>query len=444
MSTATREIAVNGRKVTIESNLNDGSYTVKDTAGRLIGSGAASTGGKISFSKGSRIAQQQLLSLSGKETRNLSRDLRKKVQNQVEGENKSILNDNASDSQKEILKNAGYGNGIDIPGDTSAQNENAGAPGVPTGNGDASRGRTDQEKGAASRIQKLLPKRNRDKGNFRYPLDAIGTNHDYVLFNIIKYVAGGEKDSFGTMAAGGDARISKRLNIKDTIGSFMLPMPQTLPINTHSVSWSEDRINMLQAMGVSIVGGALGGGGALGTAANNVEAGVKANKEEGKTAFKSWAAQQIAKGGNILTRTEGAVMNSNLEVLFGGPNMRQFGFSYKLTPRDEREVIQIRRIVRMVKRSMSAKLTGANLFLYSPDIFTIEFKFKGNQDHPFLNKIKPCALSSFGVNYSPDGAYMTYADGSPVAYQLDLQFQELEPVYDIDYDSGEGREGMGF
>jgi len=442
MSTATREIAVNGRKVTIESNLNDGSYTVKDTAGRLIGSGAASTGGKISFSKGSRIAQQQLLSLSGKETRNLSRDLRKKVQNQVEGENKSILNDNASDSQKEILKNAGYGNGIDIPGDTSAQNENAGAPGVPTGNGDASRGRTDQEKGAASRIQKLLPKANRDKGNFRYPLDAIGTNHDYVLFNIIKYVAGGEKDSFGTMAAGGDARISKRLNIKDTIGSFILPMPQTLPVNTHSVSWSEDRINMIQAMTVGAVEGALGGD--LGKAFNNIEAGLRANNEGAKSAIKSWAAKEISKGGNILTRQTGAVMNSNLEVLFGGPNMRQFGFSYKLTPRDEREVIQIRRIVRMIKRSMSAKLTGANLFLYSPDIFTIEFKFKGNQDHPFLNKIKPCALSSFGVNYSPDGAYMTYADGSPVAYQLDLSFQELEPVYDIDYDSGEGREGMGF
>jgi hypothetical protein len=443
MSTATREIAVNGRKVTIESNLNDGSYTVKDTAGRLIGSGAASTGGKISFSKGSRIAQQQLLSLSGKETRNLSRDLRKKVQNQVEGENKSILNDNASDSQKEILKNAGYGNGIDIPGDTSAQNENAGAPGVPTGNGDASRGRTDQEKGAASRIQNLLPKRNRDKGNFRYPLDAIGTNHDYVLFNIIKYKAGGA-DSFGNMAAGKDARISTRLNIKDTIGSFILPMPQTLPVNTHSVSWSEDRINMLQAMGASIVGGALDGGGALGTAVDNTKSGIAASKEEMKTGIKAWAAQQIAKGGNILTRTEGAVMNSNLEVLFGGPNMRQFGFSYKLTPRDNKEVLQIRRMVRMIKRSMSAKLKGANLFLYSPDIFTIEFKFKGNQDHPFLNKIKPCALSSFGVNYSPDGAYMTYADGSPVAYQLDLQFQELEPVYDIDYDSGEGTEGMGF
>ena len=442
MSTATREIAVNGRKVTIESNLNDGSYTVKDTAGRLIGSGAASTGGKISFSKGSRIAQQQLLSLSGKETRNLSRDLRKKVQNQVEGENKSILNDNASDSQKEILKNAGYGNGIDIPGDTSAQNENAGAPGVPTGNGDASRGRTDQEKGAASRIQKLLPKANRDKGNFRYPLDAIGTNHDYVLFNIIKYVAGGEKDSFGTMAAGGDARISKRLNIKDTIGSFILPMPQTLPVNTHSVSWSEDRINMIQAMTVGAVEGALGGD--LGKAFNNIESGLKANNEEAKKGIKAWAAKEISKGGNILTRQTGAVMNSNLEVLFGGPNMRQFGFSYKLTPRDNKEVLQIRRMVRMIKRSMSAKLKGANLFLYSPDIFTIEFKFKGNQDHPFLNKIKPCALSSFGVNYSPDGAYMTYADGSPVAYQLDLSFQELEPVYDIDYDSGEGTEGMGF
>ena len=442
MATASSEIAVNGKKVTVESDLDTGSYTVK-YSGKTIGTGSASTGGKINFSTGSDSAKLELLGLSGSRSKYLARDLIRKVMRPVESENTNILNSNASSSQKEILKNAGYGNKIDIEGDTVAQNENAGPPGVPTGNGDASQGATDQEKGAASRVQRLIPKRNRDKGNFRYPLDAIGTNHDYVLFNIIKYVPGGDK-SFGTMAAGGDARISKRLNIKDTIGSFMLPMPETLPVNTHSVSWSEDRINMLQAMGASIVGGALDGGGALGTAIDNTQAGIAANKEQAKKGIKAWAAQQIAKGGNILTRTEGAVMNSNLEVLFGGPNMRQFGFSYKLTPRDEREVIQIRRIVRMIKRSMSAKLTGANLFLYSPDIFTIEFKFKGNQDHPFLNKIKPCALSSFGVNYSPDGAYMTYADGSPVAYQLDLQFQELEPVYDIDYDSGEGAEGMGF
>ena len=51
---------------------------------------------------------------------------------------------------------------------------------------------------------------------------------------------------------------------------------------------------------------------------------------------------------------------------------------------------------------------------------------------------------SFNVNYTPDGAYMTYKDGSPVAYNISLGFKEMEPVYDIDYDSGDGKKGTGF
>ena len=46
--------------------------------------------------------------------------------------------------------------------------------------------------------------------------------------------------------------------------------------------------------------------------------------------------------------------------------------------------------------------------------------------------------------YTPDGAYMTYEDGSPVAYELSFSFQELEPIYDKDYESGDGAKGMGF
>lgn len=92
---------------------------------------------------------------------------------------------------------------------------------------------------------------------------------------------------------------------------------------------------------------------------------------------------------------------------------------------------------------MAAKLRGSSLFLYTPNVFFIDFKHKGG-DHPFLNRIKPCALTSFGVTYTPDNAYMTYEDGSPVGYQLSMSFQELEPIYDKDYESGDGAKGVGF
>ena len=46
--------------------------------------------------------------------------------------------------------------------------------------------------------------------------------------------------------------------------------------------------------------------------------------------------------------------------------------------------------------------------------------------------------------YTGDGAYMTYENGSPVAYQMTMSFTEIEPIYDIDYDQGDGAEGMGF
>ena len=114
-----------------------------------------------------------------------------------------------------------------------------------------------------------------------------------------------------------------------------------------------------------------------------------------------------------------------------------------MTPRDKAEALECKKIIRMFKKSMAPKLKGGALFLYTPNVFFIDFKYK-SQDHPFLNRIKPCALTNFGVNYTPDGAYATYADGSPVAYNLQFSFSEIEPIYDKDYESGEGAKGMGF
>jgi hypothetical protein len=68
----------------------------------------------------------------------------------------------------------------------------------------------------------------------------------------------------------------------------------------------------------------------------------------------------------------------------------------------------------------------------------------GGKHHPFLHRFKPCALTQMSVNYNGSAQYATYADATPVHMQLTLQFQELSPIYAEDYETEEGKYGVGY
>ena len=87
---------------------------------------------------------------------------------------------------------------------------------------------------------------------------------------------------------------------------------------------------------------------------------------------------------------------------------------------------------------MAPKKVGPNLFLKAPNTWRLRYINQQGQDHQFLNRFKECAMMSSSVNYTPDGSYATYSDGSMVSYQLTLNFQEIEPVFDKDYDKIQG------
>ena len=152
------------------------------------------------------------------------------------------------------------------------------------------------------------------------------------------------------------------------------------------------------------------------------------------------ASQTIksALGQNVLSRQYGVVINPNLELLFDSPSLRDFSFSFKMTPRSKSEAIRVRTIIRYFKQAMSVKRSQSVLLLKAPHTFRIQYK-TSNQDHPYLNRFKECALTNCSVNYTPDGQYMSYDDSDPngrsmTAYELSLSFQELEPIFDDDYD----------
>ena len=161
-----------------------------------------------------------------------------------------------------------------------------------------------------------------------------------------------------------------------------------------------------------------------------------------RDAIKQYFVGQATGVRNILSRTAGAIINPNVELLFERPQLRPFAFNFRVSPRDEEESTEILKIIRMFKQSMAAQTTSSQLFLRAPNTYKLQFLTSGGgeQQHKYLPKIKECALLNFSVNYTPDGNYATYENSSMVAYELSFAFQELEPVYNNDYGNLDGDE----
>jgi hypothetical protein len=143
-------------------------------------------------------------------------------------------------------------------------------------------------------------------------------------------------------------------------------------------------------------------------------------------------------------RATGTVINPNLELLFNGPKLRAFQFSFKMAPRSADEAKQIRGIIKFFKKSMAPKRAVTQddaFFLGAPNVFRIKF-MNGNKESTTLPTLKTCALVNFTVNYTADGFYSAFNDGQPVSVQIDLSFAELTPIYNDNY--GPEEDSVGF
>ena len=218
---------------------------------------------------------------------------------------------------------------------------------------------------------------------------------------------------------------------------------------TNGVNWSDDQLNPIQAMMGNFASQFVKGvgdfsakdiGAAFGTLGSDVSKIIQDNNL--KPFIAAYFAGQ-AVGANVLGRAEGMVINPNLELLFNGPNLRSFNFNFKLTPRSEPETQRCKDIIRSFKRNMAVQRSRSDLFLTSPRVFILEYIFKEDTKHPFLNKFKPCALTNFQVNYTPDNSYATFNNGSMTQYNLDMSFTEIMPIYAEDNPETE-TETMGF
>ena len=235
---------------------------------------------------------------------------------------------------------------------------------------------------------------------------------------------------------------ARKIKNEQDIGLIYLPMPSNIQ-DGNSINFSEQSLDGLTA---AVYGGIEFNPptdnnkmiNTLAATATNV-ASVLVGPESQKyfiNKIKANAAS-IPFGGNltfqqILAREEGKALNPNMELLFNGPTIRSFKFSFKMTPRSLKEANVIRAIIRTFKENMSPSGKG-DTFLQTPNVFNLMYK-RGRENHPYLNRFKTCALVDMSVNYTGENIYATYPDGSPVSYIMDLGFKELEPIYQEDYE----------
>jgi hypothetical protein len=121
------------------------------------------------------------------------------------------------------------------------------------------------------------------------------------------------------------------------------------------------------------------------------------------------------------------MMNPYTEVLFNGVKNRTFSFTFKMIPRNRKEQETIQIIVREFRFHSAPEYASSaqNMYMRFPSEFDIEFIHRG-QRNPWLFRISTCALTNVSVNHSPEGQYSSFADGSPSATELTLEFTELE------------------
>ena len=327
--------------------------------------------------------------------------------------------------------------------------------------------------------------------SLRYPSDAlIDDRNDYVYFQFGKYIPPFSRQNTDIanefrgrnksvqynkyQASTQLDPIKMKVGDKDIVG-IVLPMPQDLG-NDIQQTWNGKQFSSL---GRAAIAGAAGGDiSRVGDRLTDMQGNLNA-------IVSSLQTQLLNKlpgvGGNldigdITGSTQGIVLNPNAEILYDSPELREIGFTYKLVPRNAEEGKNIREIVKAFRlaslpqwggsekgekfqltsnnSNVINKGSGSGKFSDGDDREEESFNFfsqenfmrvphlckftfmKGANVNPNMQQFKPCAIRKVSINYTSDGTYATYGDGTPVATELTLNFLESKILFRSDVKAG--------
>ena len=360
-----------------------------------------------------------------RDLRNPNSTLRNIIKTQVDKTATDLAGDNIDGTTKETIQKAAFGSGNDLLND--AQVTAASRPAADTGSKSIGFKAEASAEGTRTQFPTLI-----------HPADLGSSKQDVIRFDMHEYVPGELSGSDIGGGLQGFGFNSGSNNLGPSIGSVTLPIPSGIT-DQNKADWGSNSMTALDIAKADIAKTAIFDGlqkgvGKFDEYIKKVQANSGPTASAVGNAFAAAAAGVDAQA--LLARTTGMVMNPNMELLFKGPSLRPFSFKFKLAPRGQTEADNIIKIIRFFKQGGAPIRSKSNLFLKSPHVFRLTYIHRGEQGelHKKLNAFKTCALQGFGVNYTPTGNYATYQDGTMVAYDINMSFTEITPVFNDDYD----------
>lgn len=208
----------------------------------------------------------------------------------------------------------------------------------------------------------------------------------------------------------------------------VFPIPTSLNDN-FSVSYQDAKLGPIAGalMEGAARGAAQAGGGVMSQLGGAVSGAAKtgaSNVVEGGYAFARQKITNETLAAN-LDKATGIVPNPHLAAIFQDVGLREHSFSFRFSPKNSNESKLLKNIIRNIKSRMLPGSLGDSstgpLFTF-PD--TVDISFGPKEQIPY--KFKECVMTSFNVNYSPNGTPSFFKDGNPTDIEISMSFKETK------------------
>lgn len=262
--------------------------------------------------------------------------------------------------------------------------------------------------------------------NLRFPSNALGDNKPFILFST-------HKARYNT--------VGSKVNTVPTNNSVALYLPTNYNVND-ALQYETEATGLIGA-GFDAVASGKGGDITMSDVKNVVE-GTFTNKEAAAKAAGAISgglsavagarigalAAALATGGVVgnvaaeLSKQAQLALNPRQFMLFKSPGIRQFSFNFTFIPSNEQEVRDVPEIIKFFRRASYPELHSANTTYNFPEAFNINF---GNSNK--LIKLPEVFCTTISTTYNPNSMSYFEVDNLPVEINLNLSFQELQPIH---------------
>ncbi len=308
-----------------------------------------------------------------------------------------------------------------------------------------------------------------------WPKNLTGT-FDYLQIDVEKFQSvrkrqnsgnsGGSTGVGGTLTTGGTRYGNNKKTVVTTKtvpeNTVLLPIPENIEV-ADSLKWTDTEVGIAGRFAPELAESFAQGG--TGGITDSVQTFARVGKVGLiKGLIKKMGADPNAATANI----NGKIINPYVEQVFGGINLRQFNFEWKLVPRNRGEHKAIQKIITYLRSaampdtsenfadgnsssgaraiqgqvsSATANIPNTDRWLVVPKLFHLQWKQPSGTDLTSLPKIKKCVCKNVSVTYTPDAVWATHlldenGNPAPVAYNLRMDFGETEIIKSSDVRQG--------